>query len=114
MLFKLAGPPPHSHPGCEVRPTHPGGPYLVDIAGDALREIIADSGFSREFIDRARRACRWQVSTTATTPKELKIHPRRRRDYEYQPQTSEAIIYAAMTHRMPRFLHPAWRFSHTQ
>lgn len=27
-------------------------------------------------------------------------------DYEYLPETSEAIIYAAMTHRMLRLLHP--------
>lgn len=88
-----------------------------------MREVIADSGFSRRFIDWVRRNLCWRVTTTATVPKGFRIHPRRwvvertfawlvkyrrlGKDYEYQTETSEAMIYAAMTHRMLRSLHPA-------
>ena len=88
-----------------------------------MREVIADSGFSRRFIDWVRQMLRWRVTTTATVPKEFRIHPRRwvvertfawlvkyrrlGKDYEFQTETSEAMIYAAMTHRMLQYLHPA-------
>jgi transposase len=88
-----------------------------------LVEIIADSGFSRKFIDWVRRVCGWKVTTTATAGKGFKIHPRRwvvertfawlvkyrrlAKDFEYLTETSEAMIYAAMIHRMVRRLHPA-------
>ena len=87
-----------------------------------MREVIADSGFSRRFIDWVRRNLHWRVTTTATAPKGFRIHPRRwvvertfawlvkyrrlGKDYEYRTETSEAMIYAAMTHRMLRSLHP--------
>ena len=87
-----------------------------------LVEIIADSGFSRKFIDWVRTVCGWAVTTTANEGKGFNLHPRRwvvertfawmikyrrlAKDYEYLTDTSEAMIYAAMTHRMVRFLHP--------
>ena len=87
-----------------------------------LREVIADSGFSRKFIDWVRRVCRWAVTTTATVAKGFKIHPRRwvvertfgwlvsyrrlGKDYEVLTQTSEAMIRVAMIHLMLRRLPP--------
>jgi len=87
-----------------------------------VAEIIADSGFSRKFVEWVRRACGWRVTTTATAGKGFKIHPRRwvvertfawlvkyrrlAKDFEYLTETSEAMIYAAMIHRMVRRLHP--------
>ena len=103
-----------------------GGRWLLRKFGNLLprvREVIADSGFSRRFIDWVRQTLRWRVTTTATVPKGFRIHPRRwvvertfawlvkyrrlGKDYEYQTETSEAMIYAPMTHRMLRYLHPA-------
>lgn len=102
-----------------------GGRWLLRRFRDRLvrmREVIADSGFSRRFIDWVRQKLRWQVTTTATVAKGFRIHPRRwvvertfawlvkyrrlGKDYEYRTETSEAMIYAAMTHRMLRYLHP--------
>ena len=42
-----------------------------------LREVIADSGFSRKFVDWVRRVCGWAVTTTATAAKGFRVHPRR-------------------------------------
>jgi transposase len=88
-----------------------------------LAEVIADSGFSRKFIDWVRRRCGWKVTATATAGKGFEIHPRRwvvertfawlvkyrrlAKDFEYLTETSEAMIYAPMIHRMVRRLHPA-------
>jgi transposase len=85
----------------------------------SVREVIADSGFSRRFVRWARR-CGWAVTTTATAAKGFRVHPRRwvvertfawfvryrrlGKDHEYLLDTSEAMIYAAMTHRMLRSL----------
>ena len=87
-----------------------------------LREVIADSGFSRKFIDWARRVCGWAVTTTATAAKGFKVHPRRwvvertfgwlvsyrrlGKDYERLTETSEAMIRVAMIHLMLRRLPP--------
>jgi len=87
-----------------------------------MREIIADSGFSRKFIDWVRRVCRWAVTTTATVAKGFRVHPRRwvvertfawlvsyRRlvkDYECLTDNSEAMIHLAMIHIMLRRLPP--------
>jgi putative transposase len=103
-----------------------GGCWLLDAVRRTLarvREVIADSGFSRRFVDWVRRVCRWRVTTTANAPKGFRVHPRRwvvertfawlvryRRltvDREYKPETSEAVILAAMAHRMLRRLYPA-------
>ncbi len=66
--------------------------------------------------------CRWKVTITANARDGFKVHTRRwvvarafawfvryRRlmvDYEYLPETSEAMTQTAMTHRMLRRLHP--------
>jgi len=103
-----------------------GGRWLLSQVRHLLprmAEVIADSGFSRKFIDWVRRVCGWKVTTTATEGKGFNLHPRRwvvertfawlvkyrrlAKDYEYLAETSEAMIYAAMIHRMVRQLHPA-------
>lgn len=82
----------------------------------------ADGGFSKRFQEFVRNVCRWAVTITVNAKDGFKIHDRRwvvertfawfvryRRlvvGYEYLPETSEAIIQAAMIHRMFRFLHP--------
>lgn len=87
-----------------------------------VREVIADSGFSKRFQEFVRTVCRWKVTITANAKDGFKVHTRRwvvertfawfvryRRlmvDYEYLPETSEAVIQAAMIHRMLRKLHP--------
>jgi transposase len=88
-----------------------------------VREVIADAGFTRRFIDWVRGACGWKVTTTHNAPQGFRIHPRRwvvertfawlvkyrrlGRDHEVLPETSEAMIHAAMIHRMVRRLRPA-------
>jgi transposase len=103
-----------------------GGCWLLAAARRHLprvREVIADSGFSRRFREFVRRACRWAVTITAKAADGFRVQPRRwvvertfgwfvryRRlmvDYEFLPETSEAMIQAAMTHRMLRRLHPS-------
>jgi putative transposase len=103
-----------------------GGCWLLDTVRGALarvREVIADAGFTKRFIDWVRRRCRWEVTTTHNAPTGFKIHPRRwvvertfawlvkyrrlGKDFEYMTEMSEAMIYAAMIHRMVRQLHPA-------
>jgi putative transposase len=87
-----------------------------------VREVIADSGFSKRFQEFVRTVCRWAVTITANAAEGFQVHTRRwvvertfawfvryRRlvvDYEYLPETSEAMIQAAMIHRMLRRLHP--------
>jgi putative transposase len=87
-----------------------------------VREVIADNGFSKRFQEFVRSICRWAVSITEKATRGFVIQPRRwvvertfawlvryRRlmvDYEYLPETSEAMILAAMTHLMLRRLHP--------
>ena len=102
-----------------------GGCWLLDAVRGVLarvREVIADAGFTKRFVDWVRRRCRWKVTTTLNAPEGFKIHPRRwvvertfawlgkyrrlAKDHEYMTETSEAMIYAAMIHRMVRRLHP--------
>jgi putative transposase len=87
-----------------------------------VREIIADSGFSKRFVEWVRRACGWTVTTTATAGKGFEVHPRRwvvertfgwlvsyrrlGKDYERLTETSEAMIRVAMIHLMLRRLKP--------
>lgn len=90
-----------------------------------LREGIADSGFTKRFVEWVRRVCRWAVTTTATVPttgQGFPVHPRRwvvertfawlvsyrrlGKDYERHTGTSEAMIRAAMIHLMLRRLPP--------
>jgi putative transposase len=42
-----------------------------------VREVIADAGFTKRFIDWVRRRCGWRVTTTHTAPEGFRIHPRR-------------------------------------
>ena len=102
-----------------------GGCWLLQAVRGVLtrvREVIADAGFTKRFIDWVRRVCRWRVVTTHNAPDGFQIHPRRwvvertfawlvryrrlGKDYEFQTETSEAMILAAMTHLMIRRLHP--------
>ncbi len=102
-----------------------GGRWLLALVKGLLarvKEVIADAGFSRRFIDWVRRNCGWKVTTTRNAPKGFKIHPRRwvvertfgwlvryRRllvDHERLPESSEAMIHAAMIHLMLRRLEP--------
>jgi putative transposase len=102
-----------------------GGCWLLGAVRHRLarvREVIADSGFSRRFQEFVRGVCRWAVSITTKAAQGFVVQPRRwvvertfawfvryRRltvDYEYLPETSEAMILAAMTHLMLRRLHP--------
>lgn len=87
-----------------------------------VREVIADSGFSKKFVAWVRRACGWKATTTATAAKGFRVHPRRwvveptfvwlvayrrlGKDYEYHTETSEAMIRVAMIHLMLRRLPP--------
>ena len=87
-----------------------------------VREVIADRGFRKRFQEYVRRVCRWTVTITAKAADGFKGQPRRwvvgrtfgwfvryRRlmaDDEDHPGTGEAMIQAAMTHRMLRRLHP--------
>jgi putative transposase len=88
-----------------------------------LREVIADSGFSRRFVEFVKRCCGWAVTITKKAAEGFKIQPRRwvvertfawlvryRRlivDFERLPESSEAMIRAAMVHLMLRRLQPA-------
>ena len=103
-----------------------GGCWLLAAARPHLprvREVIADRGFSRRFVEFVRAVLRWAVTTTATAPDGFRVHPRRwvvertfawlvgyrrlRVEYEYHPETSEAMIQVAMIDLMLRRLHPA-------
>jgi putative transposase len=102
-----------------------GGCWLLDGVRRLLprvREVIADSGYSKRFREFVRNVCRWAVTITTNAADGFQIHARRwvvertfawfvryRRlmaDYEYLPETSEAMIYVAMINRMVRRLHP--------
>ena len=100
-----------------------GGCWLLAAARRSLprvREVIADSAFSKRFVEYVRGVCRWAVTITVKAADGFKIQPRRwvvertfgwfvryRRlmvDYEYLPETCEAMIQIAMTHLMLRRL----------
>jgi putative transposase len=102
-----------------------GGRWLLALVRGLLprlREVIADSGFSRRFVEFVRRCCGWAVTITKKAADGFKIQPRRwvvertfawlvryRRlivDFERLPESSEAMIRAAMTHLMLRRLQP--------
>jgi transposase len=102
------------------------GCWLLDAVRGRLprvREVIADAGFTKRFIDWVRRWCRWTVTTTHNAPAGFRVHPHRwvvertfawlvkyrrlGKDHEFMIETSEAMIYASMIHRMLRQLHPA-------
>jgi transposase len=100
-----------------------GGRWLLGAARHLLprlREVIADSGFSKRFVDWVRGVCRWAVTITKKAAEGFVVQPRRwvvertfawlvryRRltiDFEYLPETSEAMIQVAMIHLMLRRL----------
>ena len=102
-----------------------GGCLLLDGVRRRLprvRGVIADSGFTKRFQAFVRDVCRWAVSITTKAAQGFVVQPRRwvvertfgwfvrsRRlmvDYEYLPETSEAIIQVSMTFLMLRRLHP--------
>jgi transposase len=102
-----------------------GGRWLLALVQGCLarlREVIADSGFSRRFVEWVRRRCGWAVTITKKAADGFRIQPRRwvvertfawlvryRRlivDFEYLPESSEAVIRIAMIHLMLRRLHP--------
>lgn len=103
-----------------------GGRWLLAAARGWLprvREVIVDRGFSRRFVEFVRAACGWRVTTTAKAATGFQVQPRRwvvertfawlvsyrrlRVEYEYLPETSEAMIQVAMIHLMIRRLEPA-------
>jgi putative transposase len=115
--------------GLLVRPAcvqdRDGGRWLAEAVRGRLprlREVIADSGFSRRFVDWVRNRLRWAVTTTANAARGFRVHPRRwavertfgwlvryRRlavDDEFQVPTSEAMVRVAMIHLMVRRLAP--------
>ena len=93
-----------------------------------MERVIADSGFSKRVREFARR-CGLKVTITKKAAEGFKLQPRRwvvertfawltryrrlRSDYECLPETSEAMIRAAMIHLMLRRLHPTDWFAHT-
>jgi putative transposase len=102
-----------------------GGCWLLAAARRWLprvREVIADSGFSKRFVEFVRRVCRWKVTITAKAADGFRVRPRRwavertfawlvgyrrlRCGYEYHPESSEAVIQVAMIDLMLRRLHP--------
>ena len=57
-----------------------GGCWLLDGVRGTLprvREVIADAGFTRRFVEWVRRNCGWRVVTTHNAPKGFTIHARR-------------------------------------
>src|SRR5262249_57815463 len=90
-----------------------GGGWLLAAARRHLprvREVIADSGFSKRFQEFVRRACRWAVTITAKAAEGFQVQPRRgvvertfgwlvryrRRmvDYEELPRNTKAMRHA--------------------
>lgn len=102
-----------------------GGRWLLQAVQGRLprvREVVVDAGFTRRFVDWVRRRCGWRVTTTHNSGQGFTLHRRRwvvertfawfvryrrlGKGHEFMTETSEAMIYAAMTHRMLRQLHP--------
>lgn len=87
-----------------------------------LRVVWADGGYAGQLIGWVKRTCGWLLRTVLRPvgSKGFVLLPRRRvvertfawllryrrlsRDYEYLVESSEAMIYAAMIHRMARRL----------
>jgi putative transposase len=78
-----------------------------------VREVIADAGFSKRFVEWVERWCGWAVVTTHNAPAGFRIHPRRwvvertfawfgkyrrlGKDHEVDPENSEAMSQTAGT-----------------
>jgi len=87
-----------------------------------LRVIFADGGYAGQLIDWVKRTCGWLVQTVLRPKDAVGFVPLAKRwvvertfgwftkyrrlvkDYEADTEMSEAMIYAAMTHRMLRRL----------
>src|SRR5262249_34844960 len=102
-----------------------GGCWLLAAARRFLprvREVIADSAFSRRFVEFVRAVCRWAVTVTRKAADGFVVQPRRwvvertfgwflryRRpmgDYEFLPETSGGVMPGALTPRMLRRVLP--------
>jgi putative transposase len=97
---------------------------LLNVRGrlPRLRVIFADGGYAGQLIGWVKRTCGWLLQTVlrpvgakgfVILPKRwvvertfgwLTRYRRLVKDYEADPEMSEAMIYAAMTHRMLRRL----------
>ena len=97
---------------------------LLNVRGllPRLRVIFADGGYAGQLIGWAKRTCGWLLRTVlrpvgakgfVILPKRwvvertfgwLTRYRRLVKDYEADPEMSEVMIYAAMTHRMLRRL----------
>jgi len=89
-----------------------------------LRVIFADGGYAGQLVGWAKRACGWVVQTVLRPKDAVGFVPLAKRwvvertfgwftkyrrlvkDYEAGVEMSEAMVYAAMTHRMLRRLSP--------
>jgi putative transposase len=108
-----------------------GAKLVLDKVKDRLprlRLIWADGGYAGQLVDWVKTACSWvlEIVKRPDDVKGFRVLPRRwvvertfawlgkyrrlSKDYESLPETSEALIYAAMIHVMVRRLvriHPA-------
>src|SRR5262249_33873430 len=110
-----------------------GGRWLLALVRGLLprlREVIADSGFSKRFVDWVRRCCGWAGSITQKAAQGFVVQPRRwgvgrtfawlapyRRllvDHERLPEVSEAMVTGAMIHLMLRRLEPTTKPAQTK
>lgn len=89
-----------------------------------LKLIWADGGYAGKLIAWVEKICGWQLTIVRRSDeaKGFKLIPKRwivertfgwlgryrrlSKDYEYHPESSEAMIYIAMTHLMVRRLCP--------
>jgi putative transposase len=87
-----------------------------------LKLIWADGGYRGKLIEWVRLVCHWILEIVPRTTARFEVLPRRwvvertfawlgnyrrlSKDYEYLPETSEAMIYVAMIHIMLRRLAP--------
>ena len=97
---------------------------LLNVRGllPRLRVIFADGGYAGQLLGWVKRTCGWLLQTVlrpvgsvgfVILPKRWVVertfgwftrYRRLVKDYEADPEMSEATIYAAMTHRMLRRL----------
>ena len=106
-----------------------GGCWLLQPARGKLprtRDVVADAVLTRRFAEWVRRHCGWRAVTTHNAPMGFTVHARRcvvertfawlvryrrlGKDRNFMTESSKAMIYAAITHRMLRWLHPADKF----
>ncbi len=108
----------------DMHDTHAAKRLLVMIAGlfPRLRKIWADQGYQGNLLDWVKRYCRLDLEIVYRPPdsKGFVLLPRRwvvertwawlgncrrlSKDYEFEPHSSETMIYVAMTRLMIRRL----------